>query len=246
MRHAPRGCASASISRSPTGITPTIRRSPTPIARIATARCRKPTPEQWQRFTAVLFAQIEELLTDYGRIDLLWFDGGWERSVEAWRSAELEARIRTLQPEILINDRLPGSGDFDTPEQFVPPQPPARPWETCLTMNDSWGWNPTDTHYKSARALVHTLCEVAGRGGNLLLNVSPTGDGSLPPAHVERLDAISWLDGGLRREHRRHHARPRAVAVLRPEHAPRADRLPAPRCSAPTTASRCAASTSSA
>jgi alpha-L-fucosidase len=154
----------------------------------------RPTPEQWQRFTAVLFAQIEELLTGYGRIDLLWFDGGWERSPEAWRTAELEARIRALQPEILINDRLPGAGDFDTPEQFVPPQPPARAWETCLTMNDSWGWNPGDTHYKSARALVHTLCEVAGRGGNLLLNVSPTGDGSLPPVQVERLDAISaWM-----------------------------------------------------
>ena len=155
----------------------------------------KPTAEQWERFVAVLFRQIEELLTDYGRIDLLWFDGGWERSAEAWHCAELEARIRALQPEILINDRLPGSGDFDTPEQFVPPQPPARAWETCLTMNDSWGWNPTDTHYKSARSLVHTLCEVAGRGGNLLLNVSPTGDGSLPPAHVERLDAITrWME----------------------------------------------------
>jgi alpha-L-fucosidase len=62
-------------------------------------------------------------------------------------------------------------------------------------MNDSWGWNPGDGNYKSARALVHTLCEVAGRGGNLLLNVSPTGDGSLPPPHVERLDAITaWMD----------------------------------------------------
>jgi alpha-L-fucosidase len=155
----------------------------------------KPTAEQWERFVAVLFRQIAELLTDYGRIDVLWFDGGWERSAEAWHCAELETRIRALQPEILINDRLPGSGDFDTPEQFVPPQPPARAWETCLTMNDSWGWNPSDTQYKSARSLVHTLCEVAGRGGNLLLNVSPTGDGSLPPAHVERLDAIArWME----------------------------------------------------
>ena len=155
----------------------------------------RPTPEQWERYLAVLFAQIEELLTGYGRIDLLWFDGGWERAAEAWRSAELEARIRALQPDILINDRMPGCGDFDTPEQFVPPQPPARAWETCLTMNDSWGWNPSDTNYKSARALVHTLCEVAGRGGNLLLNVGPTGDGSLPAPHVERLDAITaWMD----------------------------------------------------
>ena len=103
--------------------------------------------------------------------------------------------IRELQPGIVINDRLPGVGDFDTPEQFVPPEPPARAWETCLTMNESWAWNPSDREYKSARALVHTLCEVAGRGGNLLLNVSPMGDGSLPPEQAERLDAIArWMD----------------------------------------------------
>lgn len=154
----------------------------------------RPTPEQWARFHAVLVAQLEELLTGYGRIDLLWFDGGWERAAEAWRSGELEARIRAWQPEILINDRLPGCGDFDTPEQIVPSQPPARAWETCLTMNDSWAWNPSDGNYKSARALVHTLCEVAGRGGNLLLNVGPTDDGSLPPPQLERLDALSdWM-----------------------------------------------------
>jgi len=154
----------------------------------------RPTDEQWARFQTVLFAQVEELLSDYGRIDLIWFDGGWERPAEVWRAAALAARIRELQPGILINDRLPGEGDFDTPEQFVPAQPPARRWETCLTINDSWGWNPTDTNHKSARALVHTLCEVAGRGGNLLLNVSPTGDGSLPAVQVERLDALAaWM-----------------------------------------------------
>ena len=95
---------------------------------------------------------------------------------------------------MLVNDRLPAYGDFDTPEQFIPPQPPARPWETCLTMNDSWGYNPSDTNYKSDRELVHTLCEVAGRGGNLLLNVSPMGNGALPPEQLERLDAIAtWM-----------------------------------------------------
>ena len=74
-----------------------------------------------------MFAQIRELLTNYGKIDVIWFDGGWERSTVQWRSKELEAMIRELQPTILINDRLPGVGDYVTPEQFVPAQPaPAR------------------------------------------------------------------------------------------------------------------------
>lgn len=149
---------------------------------------------QWQRYLTFLSGQIRELLTGYGRIDIIWFDGGWERPEERWRTDEIESLIRELQPDILINDRLPGRGDFDTPEQFVPARPPARKWETCLTMNDSWGWNPDDTDYKSTHELIHTLCDVVGRGGNLLLNVSPRGDGSLPPEQVERLDAVgSWV-----------------------------------------------------
>jgi alpha-L-fucosidase len=156
----------------------------------------RPSETQWARFHDFLRAQLSELLTQYGRIDLLWFDGGWERSSDAWRTPELVAMIRELQPGIVINDRLPGAGDYDTPEQFVPPEPPARAWETCLTMNESWAWNPSDPDWKSARALVHTLCEVAGRGGNLLLNVGPRGDGSLPPEQTERLDAIAgWMEG---------------------------------------------------
>ena len=153
-----------------------------------------PDPERWQRFTDDMFAQLRHLLTAYGRIDLLWFDGGWERRPEHWRATELVKMIRELQPGILINDRLPGEGDFVAPEQFIPPRPPEGPWETCLTMNESWGWNPRDRRWKSARELVHALCEVVGRGGNLLLNVSPMGDGALPPQQIERLDEIArWM-----------------------------------------------------
>jgi len=102
--------------------------------------------------------------------------------------------MRALQPDLVINDRLPSVGDYVTPEQFVPPTPPEGKWETCMTMNESWAWNPADTDYKSARSLVHTLCEVVGRGGNLLLNVSPRGDGSLPPEQVERLEHVGrWM-----------------------------------------------------
>lgn len=158
-------------------------------------RYRQPDPGQWERYLAFMFSQVRELLTNYGTIDILWFDGGWERTPGQWRADELMAMVRSLQPNILVNDRLPGHGDFETPEQFVPAQPPASPWETCMTMNESWGYNPSDPAYKSARQIIHTLCEVAGRGGNLLLNVSPRGDGSLPAEQVERLETVAaWMD----------------------------------------------------
>lgn len=154
----------------------------------------QPTPEQWDRFTADMFEQVRELLTAYGPIDLIWFDGGWERTPAQWRATELEALIRQLQPGILINDRLPTVGDFETPEQFVPPQPPARPWETCMTLNESWGYNPADGAWKSPRQVVHTLCEVAAKGGNLLLNISPMGDGAIMPEQRAILGAMQrWL-----------------------------------------------------
>ena len=157
---------------------------------------RQPTPEQWERFIAFMKGQLQELLTNYGKIDLLWFDGSWERTPEQWHTNELEEMIRSLQPEIFINDRLPGCGDFETPEQFIPPQPLERAWETCMTINESWGYNVADKNFKSARQLIHTLCEVAGKGGNLLLNVSPMGDGKIQPELLERLAVMeTWMAG---------------------------------------------------
>jgi alpha-L-fucosidase len=156
---------------------------------------RRSTPEQWERFVGVMFAQVRELLTNYGTIDLLWFDGGWERTPEEWKTRELEKMIRELQPAIVINDRLPGCGDYDTPEQAVPSRPPERAWETCMTMNNSWAYNPSDRGYKSARSLVHTIEQVAAMDGNLLLNVGPTGEGLLPPEQAERMETIAaWME----------------------------------------------------
>jgi alpha-L-fucosidase len=153
-----------------------------------------PSDEEWESFLDFMFGQLRELLTGYGQVDIVWFDGGWERRRSAWKPKELEAMMRALQPDLLVNDRLPSVADFVTPEQFVPPTPPATKWETCMTMNESWAWNPADTDYKSPRALVHTLCEIVGRGGNLLLNVAPRGDGSLPPEQVERLEHVGrWI-----------------------------------------------------
>lgn len=153
-----------------------------------------PPEDQWQRYLDFMFGQLRELLTNYGRIDLVWFDGGWERPAQMWKGPELFEMMRSLQPELVVNDRLPGMGDYRTPEQFVPPVAPDGPWETCMTMNESWGYNPKDTRYKSPRRLVHTLSEVAGKGGNLLLNISPTGTGAVPTEQVERLQVVGeWV-----------------------------------------------------
>lgn len=149
--------------------------------------------ESWDAYLEVLFGHVRELLTNYGRIDVIWFDGQWERTADEWKAAELAAMIRELQPDILINDRLPG-GDYKTPEQAIPATVPNGRWETCMTMNTSWGYVPADTSYKTATGIVHTLCEIAGKSGNLLLNVSPRADGTLPPEQVERLEAVGeWM-----------------------------------------------------
>jgi alpha-L-fucosidase len=154
----------------------------------------QPTPQQWERYLQFLFNQIRELLSNYGQIDIIWFDGSWERTLEQWQVQELAKMIRDLQPNILINDRLPDCGDFATPEQFIPPHPPTHLWETCLTINESWGYNSDDNCFKSSRQLIHTLCEVAAKGGNLLLNVSPMGNGQIPPEQLERLkDIADWM-----------------------------------------------------
>lgn len=155
----------------------------------------RPEPERWRCFLDVMFAQIEHLLTAYGKIDLLWFDGGWERTPDEWRAKDLEALIRRLQPEIVINDRLPGVGDYETPEQTIPARGPSGWWETCMTMNESWGNIENAGERKSVRHILGVLAEVAGRGGNLLLNVSPDGAGRIPDWQRERLAGVAaWME----------------------------------------------------
>jgi alpha-L-fucosidase len=163
-------------------------------APIALDRHRRPTAEQWARYGGYLRGQLTELLSNYGTIDLLWFDGEWERSEEEWNTRGLREHIKSLQPDVVINERLLGHGDYQTPEQAFPETAPDGPWELCLTIGDMWAWRAQDTNNKSARSLVTTLIEVASRGGNLLLNVGPKGDGSLNPEQVQRLEQIGdWM-----------------------------------------------------
>lgn len=135
-------------------------------------------------------AQVRELCTQYGKLDILWYDGGFPGGI--WRSEELNAMVRKLQPEIIINNRSGVPEDFGTPEQHIAPE--ERPWEACMTMNDTWGYTVGDTNYKSVQQILALLAQCASRNGNLLLNVGPDADGRIPPPAVDRLRAVGqWL-----------------------------------------------------
>jgi alpha-L-fucosidase len=152
---------------------------------------RRAEPEDWATYLRYMHDQLTELLTNYGRIDLLWFDGDWERSAEEWCAGQLRMLCKSLQPRVIINDRLPGYGDYTTPEQVFPTDAPAGPWELCMTMSESWGYRPADHRRKTARQLAERLCEVSSKGGNLLLNIGPDGDGVLPDWQIDRLDELT-------------------------------------------------------
>lgn len=150
-------------------------------------------PARWERFLAFQRAQIFEL-TDWFHPDLLWFDGDWERDDEQWRMGELRAQILARAPETVLNARMRGHGDYSTPEQGVPIEPPDGPWELCLTVNDSWGWQPGDTNQKSVRQLIQIFAETIGGGGNLLLDVGPREDGTITDEQASRLRGLGgWI-----------------------------------------------------
>ena len=136
--------------------------------------------------------QVRELLTNYGKVDILWFDGMTPGDTNIWRSSELIRMARQLQPEILINDRAGTGGDFVTPENVVTAH--NQPWESCYTMNRTWGYAPYDQNYKPVAELIRLLTSCASQGGNFLLNVSPDGNGNIPVQQAESLKAIGkWL-----------------------------------------------------
>jgi alpha-L-fucosidase len=140
--------------------------------------------------------QVKELLTHYGQYPVvLWWDTPVDMNPE--RARKLHDVVERLKPGIIMNNRLGGgfNGDTETPEQFIPPKGfPGRDWETCMTMNDTWGYRSDDQNFKSTAALIHNLCDIASKGGNYLLNVGPTSEGLIPPPEVERLKAIgAWM-----------------------------------------------------
>jgi alpha-L-fucosidase len=148
------------------------------------------------RYIQYMEGQLRELLTHYGPIGVIWFDGGWEHSPQDLHADEVVKEIRALQPGILINNRIDLPEDFDTPEQTIPANalPGGRLWETCMTLNDTWGYARNDHDWKSGPDLIRKLCDIASKGGNFLLNVGPTDLGEFTPETLDRLTQVgAWM-----------------------------------------------------
>jgi len=178
----------------------------------------QPERPEWQSYLSYMQLQLRELLTHYGPVALIWFDGLNDQ--EKYDGAHVLRMIGEIQPATLVNDRLGVDGDYETPEQFIPTAIPTkgvrltgvdpavsrllktavpraedfRLWETCMTINNTWAYNKNDHDFKSQRVLIRGLVEVASRGGNFLLNVGPQPDGQIQPEFQGRLKAIgAWL-----------------------------------------------------
>jgi alpha-L-fucosidase len=153
--------------------------------------------------------QVRELVTNYDPA-VLWFDGEWVPEWTHEMGLEMYNMVRSLSPDILINNRVDKgrqgmqgmtrtdqqyAGDFGTPEQEILAGTSTLDWESCMTMNDTWGFKSTDNNWKSAETLIHNLVDIAAKGGNYLLNVGPTAEGLIPQASVERLAEMGdWMD----------------------------------------------------
>jgi alpha-L-fucosidase len=178
----------------------------------------EPWRPEWPLYLDYMELQLTELLTRYGPVALVWFDG--LRHQEKYNGRRFARLIHELQPDALINNRIGIAGDFDTPEQYtpqgiptrrtpvmrgaadegppasaaIPPEEEFRPWETCMTINRTWAYNQYDRDFKSTQQLIRTLVDVASKGGNFLLNVGPGPDGAIQPEFVERLRGMgAWL-----------------------------------------------------
>ncbi|MEI7898093.1 MAG: alpha-L-fucosidase [bacterium] len=163
----------------------------------------------FDRYVAYMKAQLKELLTNYGDIGVLWFDGEWENTWNEKHGKEIYDYVRSLQPGILVNNRVGAGrldmegltkegafgGDFGTPEQQIPATGlPGVDWETCMTMNEHWGFNKADKNFKSAKEIIRMLADISSKGGNYLLNVGPTAEGLIPPESIERLATVGrWM-----------------------------------------------------
>ncbi|AXE19844.1 alpha-L-fucosidase [Runella rosea] len=168
-------------------------------------------PQKWESFKKFTYNQIEELMSDYGKMDILWLDGGWVRpfssidTTVSWQKAipfdqdidmaRIAKRGRELQPGLLVVDRTV-SGEFEnyvTPEHQIPDHYMPIPWETCMTMGDSWSYIPKE-NFKSARKLIHILADIVSKNGNLLLNIAPSPDGDFHAEAYQRLEEIGkWI-----------------------------------------------------
>lgn len=172
-------------------------------------KTRSTSGANFDRYVNYMKAQLKELLTNYGEIGVLWFDGEWESTWNSNYGIDLYKYVRDLQPKIIINNRVGAAragmegftkagefaGDFGTPEQQIPATGlPGVDWETCMTMNDHWGYNKNNHNWKSTKQLIQMLTDIASKGGNYLLNVGPTSEGLFPQPSIDRLREIGqWM-----------------------------------------------------
>ena len=167
-----------------------------------------PNPDFSRYVKDYMYPQLEELLASYGKIGVLWFDGEWISEWTEKQGKSLYNHLRNIQPDLIINNRVgkgrqgmegmnayeDAAGDFGTPEQEILEGTSSMDWESCMTMNDHWGFNQFDSNYKSTETLIHNLLDIAAKGGNYLLNVGPTAEGLIPPESVVRLNEIGdWM-----------------------------------------------------
>ena len=168
-----------------------------------------PNPNFPKYFNDYFKPELKELLTNYGRIGILWFDGEWIKDWTPEMGVETYNFCRSIQPDIIVNNRVGKAragmngmnkgagavGDYGTPEQEIPATGfPGMDWESCMTMNDTWGYKVDDHRWKSTATILHMLIDCASKGGNFLLNVGPTAEGLIPDPSVERLGQVGkWM-----------------------------------------------------
>lgn len=148
---------------------------------------------RWKRFLRFDDGQLTEIMTQF-HPDLIWFDGDWEHNAKDWNARGIRKLLLSYNPDLIINGRLTGYGDYDTPEQNFPVSRPGyKWWELCMTTNDSWGYQPTDTAWKTPYQIITIFVDAVANGGNLLLDIGPKPDGTIPPEQVNILTELgSW------------------------------------------------------
>ena len=157
-------------------------------------RRAKHDPAARKRFVDYTHGQIGELMSNYGKVDILWYDMPVPLDAKGWRSQEMNDMVMRLQPDIIVNNRNLLPGDFSTPEQST--QASKGDWESCMTMNDSWAYVAGDHNWKSPQRLAQNLVECARDGGNYLLDIGPMADGTVPEESRERLRTMGkWMAG---------------------------------------------------
>ena len=157
------------------------------------ARCAR-DEEARKRFVEYTHGLIRELLTNYGKIDVLWYDVAWPLDAAGWESERMNKMVFELQPDIIVNNRNKLQGDFSTPEQHITAETTGRAWETCMTLNDSWGYQRADDAWKTPKQVIRNLVSCSRDTGNYLLNIGPKSDGSIPEESVRILNEVGqWM-----------------------------------------------------